>query len=84
MTHLQIVTGDWRDDALCQQVDPEIFYPDKGESTAPAKSICSRCDVRTECLKAALDRREQFGVWGGLSERERRQLGQKSAGQVAA
>jgi WhiB family redox-sensing transcriptional regulator len=64
----------WRDLALCAQTDPEAFFPDKGESSAPAKKVCGRCEVRAECLQEALDRNERFGVWGGLSERERRVL----------
>ena len=66
--------GGWRDLALCAQVDPELFFPDKGESSRPAKRVCASCEVRTECLQEALDRGERFGVWGGLSERERRVL----------
>jgi WhiB family redox-sensing transcriptional regulator len=67
--------GDWRGRALCAQVDPDIFFPDKGESPAAAKRVCTSCEVRAECLQDALDRNERFGVWGGLSERERRALG---------
>jgi WhiB family redox-sensing transcriptional regulator len=66
--------GGWRDRALCAQVDPELFFPDKGESPRPAKRVCASCEVRVECLQDALDRREPFGIWGGLSERERRVL----------
>jgi WhiB family redox-sensing transcriptional regulator len=66
--------GDWRDLALCAQTDPEAFFPDKGESTAAAKKVCAVCEVRAECLQDALDRHEMYGVWGGLSERERRVL----------
>jgi WhiB family redox-sensing transcriptional regulator len=66
--------GDWRDRALCAQVDPDIFFPDKGESSTAAKRVCASCEVRAECLQDALDRGERFGVWGGLSERERRVL----------
>jgi len=66
--------GDWRDRALCAEVDPEIFFPDKGESAAPAKRVCMACEVRPECLDYALKRREAHGIWGGLSERERREL----------
>jgi hypothetical protein len=66
--------GDWRGRALCAQVDPDIFFPDKGESPAAAKRVCASCEVRAECLQDALDRGERFGVWGGLSERERRVL----------
>jgi WhiB family redox-sensing transcriptional regulator len=66
--------GDWRALALCAEVDPELFFPNKGESSRPAKRICAVCEVRAECLQDALDRGEQFGVWGGTSERERRVL----------
>ena len=64
----------WRDDALCAQTDLDAFFPEKGESTRPAKRVCSRCPVRAECLEYALAHDERFGVWGGLSERERRGL----------
>ena len=64
----------WMADAACQYVDPELHYPEKGGSTAPAKRICASCPVRVECLAYALDRRETWGVWGGLSERERHRL----------
>lgn len=64
----------WRRDAACSHVDPELFYPEKGGSAAAAKRICEGCPVRAECLVWALERGERFGVWGGLSERERRRL----------
>ena len=62
----------WKERALCAQTDPDAFFPDQGGSVAAAKRICKQCDVREECLEWALDAGEQFGVWGGLSERERR------------
>jgi WhiB family redox-sensing transcriptional regulator len=64
----------WQTDALCSQTDPEAFFPEKGGSTRDAKRICSSCDVRGECLEYALANDERFGIWGGLSERERRKL----------
>jgi len=64
----------WMDGALCTQTDPEMFYPEKGGATREAKRICASCDVRSECLLYALNNAERFGVWGGLSERERRRL----------
>jgi WhiB family redox-sensing transcriptional regulator len=64
----------WQDRALCAETDPEAFYPDKGGSTREAKAVCARCDVRTECLQFALANDERFGIWGGMSERERRRL----------
>lgn len=64
----------WQDSALCAQTDPEAFFPEKGGSTREAKKVCRSCDVRTECLEYALEHDERFGIWGGLSERERRRL----------
>ena len=64
----------WRLDALCAETDPEAFFPEKGGSTREAKRVCSGCTVRAECLGSALANDERFGIWGGLSERERRRL----------
>ena len=64
----------WQTDALCAQTDPEAFFPEKGGSTRDAKKICASCEVRSECLEYALENDERFGIWGGLSERERRRL----------
>lgn len=64
----------WQADALCAQTDPEAFFPEKGGSTRDAKRICTSCDVRGECLEYALNNDERFGIWGGLSERERRRI----------
>jgi WhiB family redox-sensing transcriptional regulator len=65
---------DWHERALCAQTDPEAFFPEKGGSTREAKKICTGCEVRAECLSYALANDERFGIWGGLSERERRRL----------
>jgi WhiB family transcriptional regulator, redox-sensing transcriptional regulator len=64
----------WQERALCAQTDPEAFFPEKGGSTREAKRICLGCEVRDECLDYALAHDERFGIWGGLSERERRRL----------
>lgn len=64
----------WQADSLCAQTDPEAFFPEKGGSTRDAKRICSQCEVRAQCLEYALENDERFGIWGGLSERERRRL----------
>jgi WhiB family redox-sensing transcriptional regulator len=64
----------WQERALCAQTDPEAFFPEKGGSTREAKRICAGCEVRAECLEYALAHDERFGIWGGLSERERRRL----------
>jgi WhiB family transcriptional regulator, redox-sensing transcriptional regulator len=64
----------WQADALCAQTDPEAFFPEKGGSTRDAKKVCAACNVRSQCLEYALANDERFGIWGGLSERERRRL----------
>ena len=64
----------WHERALCAQTDPEAFFPEKGGSTREAKRVCGSCDVRAECLEYALANDERFGIWGGLSERERRRI----------
>ena len=64
----------WQERALCAQTDPEAFFPEKGGSTREAKKVCVGCEVRSECLEYALSNDERFGIWGGLSERERRKL----------
>jgi WhiB family redox-sensing transcriptional regulator len=64
----------WQERALCAETDPEAFFPEKGGSTREAKKICTGCEVRAECLEYALGNDERFGIWGGLSERERRRL----------
>lgn len=63
---------DWMLEARCLDADPEAFFPEKGGSTREAKRICAACPVREECLEYALENDERFGIWGGLSERERR------------
>lgn len=69
----------WQDAALCAQVDPEIFFPEKGGSTREAKLVCHACEARAECLDYALEHDEPHGVWGGMSERERRLLTRRAS-----
>lgn len=68
----------WQADALCAQTDPEAFFPEKGGSTRDAKRVCNECPVREACLDYAMENDERFGIWGGLSERERRRLRKQS------
>lgn len=63
---------EWQLDGVCNQTDPEIFYPEKGGSVLEPKGVCAGCPVRETCLEYALARDEPFGIWGGMSERERR------------
>ena len=72
MSPADLAEPEWRDQALCAEVDPEIFFVEKGGSIAPAKRVCRSCDVRAECLEYALENGEEFGIWGGLSPQERR------------
>lgn len=63
-----------RRDANCKGVYDGRFFPGRGESIKPAQEVCAGCYVRDECTRYAIENREKFGVWGGLSERERRRL----------
>ena len=65
---------DWTRAAACRGLDPEMFYADRGGSVTEAKAICARCPVREACLEYALAAGEKWGVWGGLSERQRRRI----------
>lgn len=64
----------WQELANCRGVDPDLFFTERGESTREAKEVCAGCAVRSECLEYAMGVPERFGIWGGLSERERRRL----------
>jgi WhiB family transcriptional regulator, redox-sensing transcriptional regulator len=64
----------WQARANCMGVDPDLFFPERGASTREAKEVCRGCVVREDCLEYALDSGEKFGIWGGMSERERRRL----------
>ena len=69
MTRLQ----DWSEDAACRSGDSDALFAD-GPGQTRAKGICTGCPVRAECLAEALDNRIEWGVWGGMTERERRAL----------
>lgn len=69
----------WMVDAVCPTTDPEAFFPEKGGSTKSAKAVCSGCPVRPDCLAYAIANDERHGVWGGLSERNRRRLKRAAA-----
>ena len=76
---IQLASGEsvelsWQERALCAQTDPEAFFPEKGGSTREAKRVCLSCDVRQECLEYALAHDERFGIWGGLTESNRRPI----------
>lgn len=69
----------WQSEANCLGVDPDLFFPERGASTKEAKAVCRGCAVREDCLEHALANGEKFGIWGGLSERERRRIRRQRA-----
>jgi WhiB family redox-sensing transcriptional regulator len=69
----------WQDFANCLGVDPDLFFPERGASTREAKEVCRGCVVREDCLEYALANGETFGIWGGMSERERRRIRRQRA-----
>jgi WhiB family redox-sensing transcriptional regulator len=68
----KVLNRGWIKGAKCKGVPVKLFFPDRGESTNSAKIICRGCSVRKECLEYALVLNEQMGIWGGVSEHERR------------
>ena len=72
----------WQDRANCRGADPDLFFPERGASTRTAKGICRECQVRAECLEFAIVSSEKFGIWGMMSERERRKI--RKERQIAA
>ena len=68
-----MVGANWRDAALCRTTEAEDLFV-TGAAQREARQFCRTCPVRTECLAHALDQRIEFGVWGGMTERERRAL----------
>ena len=74
----------WRDHALCRDTDPELFFPVGTTGIAlvqidKARQVCGECDVRSECLDFALETNQDSGIWGGLSEEERRVIRRQRA-----
>ncbi|MFI9154542.1 WhiB family transcriptional regulator [Streptomyces sp. NPDC053367] len=80
MTHYDDIVApqrkpNWRDDAACRSVDPDLFFPRVGEAThavAEAQAICRRCPVRAECADTAIKLGEYWGVWGGMTQTQLR------------
>jgi WhiB family redox-sensing transcriptional regulator len=65
---------DWMSEAACQGVDSDLFFPERGDDLSGAKAVCRQCPVREDCLEHALVNREHYGIWGGMSERERKRI----------
>lgn len=67
--------GAWAATAPCTEVDPDVFFPEKGGPGAgEAKQVCRGCDVREQCLAYAVEHRIEWGIWGGVSFRTRRRM----------
>jgi WhiB family redox-sensing transcriptional regulator len=82
------VLTDWRETARCKEMDPDLFFP--VGTTGPAllqieaaKAVCRQCDVRQECLQYALDSNQEYGIWGGLTEEERRYMRRELTARIA-
>jgi WhiB family transcriptional regulator, redox-sensing transcriptional regulator len=74
--------GHWRSRGACAGEDPEMFFPSHGDPGAEAREVCSRCPVRRDCLDYAMEV-DEFGIWGGLDQRERRARRRRHERQVA-
>lgn len=76
VTLLRNPVGPWSSEALCAEVDPEMFFcpPNAWTAIAACKRVCAGCPVRDECLAHALEAGEQYGIWGGLTTKERKRL----------
>lgn len=68
------MNDNWRDEALCLEIGGDPFFPEKGEPIADVKRVCQGCPVRAECLEYSIVTNQRYGVWGGVSERNRRKL----------
>lgn len=71
---VELIDLAWQDEANCMGANADLFFPERGASTRKAKQICAECEVQVECLEYAIANGEKFGIWGGLSERERRRI----------
>ena len=74
----------WRSHAICRDTDPDLFFPigTTGQALvqiARAKQVCGECPVRVDCLEYALETNQDSGIWGGLSEEERREIRRRNA-----
>lgn len=64
----------WHQAAACRGLDPELFFPQPGESTSEAEAVCARCEVQLTCRDYAINKPERFGIWGATGERQRRRI----------
>ena len=69
-----VALGEWTRQASCVEIDPESFFPPKGDPGIKAKQVCAQCSVRDDCLAYAIEADEKSGIWGGLNAAERQSL----------
>ncbi len=72
---------DWQQQSLCRGVDPEVFFPISEDDAWRAKEICAMCSVQQQCLVNSLQNRERYGVWGGVTEKERQDMFRRGTAQ---
>lgn len=70
----EVADIEWMNDALCREIASDLFFPEHGGKSQPAKNVCRKCRVQNECLTYALTFNTLLGIWGGTSEPERRLL----------
>lgn len=70
---------DWQLEGACRGAEPEVFFPVSDEDAWLAKQICEGCSVRVECLRFSLENHERYGVWGGVTEKERQEMYRRGA-----
>jgi hypothetical protein len=75
--------GEWHGRGLCVGEDPDVFFPSHGDPGTKAREICAACPVRDDCLKCATEA-DEFGIWGGLDQQERRNLQRRQRRREAA
>lgn len=63
---------EWHELSACRGTNPSVFFPTRGQDVQPARTICARCPVAAECLSWAIETGEKLGIYGGLSEKQRR------------
>ena len=69
----------WQERAACFGIDPDVFFPISEEEAGPALTYCGSCRIREECLAWALKNGERYGVWGGMTEQQRRRIARRVA-----
>ncbi|HET9442453.1 MAG TPA: WhiB family transcriptional regulator, partial [Acidimicrobiales bacterium] len=83
-TRVPLRNSNWQAEAACRDIDTNLFFPESEAAVAPALAVCAGCPVRDECLDFALRTRQDDGIWGGMTEADRRRLRRRIRRSVAA